>query len=82
VLALRWDLAFAISYRDLAVMLSNRSIAVEHAICSDVCKPVPPGWSNGSGVICHKPAPWRLDETYIKAKGIWTYLYRAVEDFG
>jgi transposase-like protein len=28
--ALRWYLAFPISYRDLAAMLSDRSIAVDH----------------------------------------------------
>ncbi|MGO4770434.1 DDE-type integrase/transposase/recombinase [Flavobacterium sp. W22_SRS_FK3] len=27
-------------------------------------------------------ANWRLDETYIKVKGIWYYLYRAVDKLG
>jgi putative transposase len=25
---------------------------------------------------------WRMDETYIKVKGKWNYLYRAVDKFG
>ncbi len=25
---------------------------------------------------------WRMDETYIKIKGVWHYLYRAVDKFG
>jgi transposase-like protein len=25
---------------------------------------------------------WRMDETYIKVKGQWVYLYRAVDKFG
>jgi transposase, IS6 family len=25
---------------------------------------------------------WRVDETYIKVKGKWTYLYRAVDSNG
>jgi putative transposase len=25
---------------------------------------------------------WRMDETYIKVKGQWVYLYRAVEKLG
>jgi putative transposase len=25
---------------------------------------------------------WRMDETYIKIKGEWAYLYRAVDKFG
>lgn len=31
----------------------------------------------------HRKAPtersWRMDETYVKVKGPWTYLYRAVD---
>ena len=27
-------------------------------------------------------ASWRLDETYIKVKGIWCYLYRAIDKLG
>ena len=25
---------------------------------------------------------WRVDETYIKVMGVWTYLYRAVDSLG
>ena len=25
---------------------------------------------------------WRMDETYIKVKGEWTYLYRSVDKLG
>ncbi len=25
---------------------------------------------------------WRMDETYIKVKGEWRYLYRAVDKYG
>ena len=25
---------------------------------------------------------WRVDETYMKVKGVWTYLYRAVDSLG
>lgn len=25
---------------------------------------------------------WRVDETYIKVKGVWKYLYRAVDSAG
>jgi putative transposase len=27
-------------------------------------------------------ASWRMDETYIKVKGVWKYLYRAVDKHG
>jgi transposase-like protein len=25
---------------------------------------------------------WRMDETYLKVKGVWVYLYRAVDKYG
>ena len=25
---------------------------------------------------------WQMDETYVKVKGQWVYLYRAVDKFG
>jgi IS6 family transposase len=30
----------------------------------------------------HVNDSWRCDETYIKVKGHWTYLYRAVDSTG
>lgn len=32
--------------------------------------------------IIFKNDSWRVDETYIKIKGTWTYLYRAVDSKG
>jgi len=31
---------------------------------------------------CRAGASWRVDETYVKIKGRWTYLYRAVDKQG
>jgi hypothetical protein len=74
--ALRWYLAFPISYRDLAVMASDRGVLVDHTTLFR--------WIQAYAATlerrarCHlRPCtgPWRLDETY---KGVWTDLYRAV----
>lgn len=81
--AVRWYLQFPISYRDLERMLADRGVSVDHTTVSrwtqryapEIEKRVRPNlrMTNGS---------WRVDETYIKVKGRWTYLYRAVDSRG
>ena len=74
---------FPVSYRDLELMLADRGVTVDHttifrwiqAYAEDLEKRIRPHLqpSNGS---------WRVDETYIKVKGRWAYLYRAVDSRG
>ena len=81
--AVRWYLMFPISYRDLELMLLDRGVEVDHttifrwiqAYAVELEKRIRPHLrlSNGS---------WRVDETYVKVKGRWTYLYRAVDSRG
>ena len=81
--ALRWYLAFPVSYRDLALMLSDRGVAVDHATIFR--------WVQAYAAALEKrlrrhlrpnTGSWRVDETYITVKGAWTYLYRAVDSLG
>jgi transposase, IS6 family len=81
--AVRWYLMFPVSYRDLELMLQDRGVAVDHttifrwaqAYAAALEKRIRPHLrpTNGS---------WRVDETYIRVKGRWTYLYRAVDSHG
>ena len=81
--AVRWYLMFPISYRDLELMLLDRGVTVDHttifrwiqAYAAELEKRIRPHLrlSNGS---------WRVDETYVRVKGRWTYLYRAVDSRG
>ena len=81
--AVRWYPMFPVSYRDRELMLADRGVAVDHstifrwiqAYAAELEKWLRPYLrrSNGS---------WRVDETYIKVKGRWTYLYRAVDSRG
>jgi IS6 family transposase len=81
--AVRWYLMFPISYRDLEPMLRDRGAGADHttifrwiqAYAAELEKRIRPHLrpSNGS---------WRVDETYIRVKGRWTYLYRAVDSRG
>jgi transposase, IS6 family len=81
--AVRWYLMFPISYRDLELMLVDRGVEVAHttlfrwiqAYAPEIEKRIRPHLrlSNGS---------WRVDETYVRVKGRWMYLYRAVDSRG
>src|SRR5277367_2014530 len=81
--AVRWYLMFPISYRDLELMLLDRGVEVDHttifrwiqAYAEELEKRIRPHlrMSNGS---------WRMDETYVRVKGRWMYLYRAVDSRG
>ncbi len=81
--ALRWNLAFPISYRDLAAMLSDRGVTVDHTTLFR--------WVHAHAAELEQrtqrhlrpcTGSWRVNETYIKVKGAWTYLYRAVDSLG
>src|SRR5436190_21729914 len=81
--AVRWYLMFPISYRDLELMLQDRGVAVDHttlfrwiqAYAPELEKRIRPHLRTCNG-------SWRVDETYVKVKGRWTYLYRAVDSRG
>jgi transposase-like protein len=81
--ALRWYLAFSISYRDLAAMLLDRSVTVDHTTRFRWVQTYAAKLEQR--VRRHlRPCTgfWRVDETCIKVKGAWTYLYRAVDSLG
>lgn len=73
---------YAVSYRDLEDILAERGIKVDHATLNRwVIK-----YSASLTLMAKKrkrsvSTSWRMDETYIKVKGQWVYLYRAVDKF-
>jgi putative transposase len=84
LLVLRWYLSYALSYRNIEEMMLERGVKVDHSTINR--------W-----VIHYAPliedefrknskrtvgTSWRMDETYIKVKGVWCYLYRAVDKDG
>ena len=79
VFCVRWYLTYKLSSRDLVQMMAERGIEVTHTtILRWVQRFVPEfekRWSQYSRPVGRS---WRCDETYIKAKGRWTHLYRAV----
>jgi transposase-like protein len=81
--ALRWYLKHPISYGQLAEMLLERGVKVDHTTLYR--------WVQKYSLEFEKKIRWysrplgfvwHVDETYIKVKGEWRYLYRAVDGDG
>ena len=79
----RWYLRYSLSLRDLVEMMEESGICVAHTMIMR--------WVHQYGAELDKRIrpylrgtndSWRVDETYIKVKGQWMYLYRAVDSEG
>ena len=81
--AVGWYLRFSLSYRNVEELLTERGLPADHTTI----------WR---WVQCYAPElnkrcrrelkptnrSWRVDETYVRVKGRWTYVYRAVDSTG
>ena len=79
----RWYLAYALSLRNLEEMMTERGIEVDHSTLHRWILRIVP--LIDKAFRRHKRPVglrWRMDETYIKIKGQWKYLYRAVDSTG
>ena len=83
ILCVRWYLSFKLSSRDLVQMMAERGIALAHTtILRWVQRYVPDFEKRWSRFALSVGDSWRLDETYLKGRGQWVYLYRAVDRQG
>jgi transposase-like protein len=83
VLCVRWYLTFKLSSRDLVQMMAERGTAVAHTtILRWVLRYVPEFEKRWNRYARPVGGSWRADETYIKVRGQWVYLYRAVDKQG
>ena len=83
LICIRWYAAYPLSYRYLEEMMEERGVSVDHSTINR--------WAIRFLPLIEKMArknkrpvggSWRMDETYIKVKGFWKYLYRAVDKQG
>jgi len=83
LLCLRWYLRYSLSYRDLEEMMIERGLSVDHTtIYRWVQRYAPVLERRCRAKLKPTNKSWRVDETYIKVKGAWMYLYRAVDSEG
>ena len=81
--AVYFKLRFSLSYRDVEALLSIRGVRVDHATIQRWVYKFTPlmekSFRKRKKAVGNS---WRMDETYIKVKGAWMYLYRAVDRQG
>ena len=83
LLCVRWYLRYALSFRDLEELMAERSLSVDHStIWRWVQRYAPILNERLCRELRHPNRSWRVDETYVRVAGNWTYLYRAVDSAG
>jgi IS6 family transposase len=83
VLAVRWDLRFALSYRDVEELLTERGVHVDHVTVYRWVLRFTPLLAEAARPCRHAVGDrWQVDETYVKVAGQWRYAYRAIDQFG
>jgi transposase-like protein len=73
-----------VSYRDLEQMMGERGVSVDHSTIYRWVQKYAPEIEKRLRWQWRGPrsTSWRIDETYVKVRGQWAYLYRAVDKHG
>ena len=83
ILCVRWYLRFKLSYGDLVEMMAERGVDLAHTTIMRWIQRFVPEFEKRWNRFAYKAGrSWRVDETYVKIEGRWTYLYRAVDSDG
>jgi putative transposase len=79
----RWSVAYPLSTRHVEELMQERGVSVDHATVNRWIIKYSPQLE---AAFHRRKRPvwlsWRMDETYIRVKGQWFYLYRAVDKTG
>lgn len=83
LMGVRWYVAYPLSTRHVEALMKERGVDVDHSTINR--------WTIKYSPLLEEAfhrrkrpvgVSWRMDETYIKVKGQWRYLYRAVDKHG
>jgi transposase, IS6 family len=81
--AVRWYLRYSLSYRDVQELLVERGLEVDHTtVWRWVQRYAPELEERTRPHLKATGKSWRVDETYVRVKGRWFYLYRAIGSAG
>src|SRR6266700_2799434 len=83
LMGVRWYVAYPLSTRHVEELMEERGVHVDHSTINRWVVKYSPQLEEA---FHRRKRPvwisWRMDETYIKVKGQWYYLYRAVDKHG
>ena len=83
LMGVRWYVAYPLSTRHVEELMEERGVDVDHSTINRWTIKYSPLLEE---VFHLRKRPvwvsWRMDETYVKVKGQWRYLYRAVDKTG
>jgi putative transposase len=83
LLCVRWYLAYGLSLRNLEEMMAERGVTVDHATIHRGTIHYAPmlleQFNRRKRAVSRR---WHVDETYIKVRRRWMYLYRAIDSHG
>jgi len=83
LMGMRWYVVYPLSSRHVEELMEERGVSVDHAT---IQRWVVKYSAQLEEAFYRRKRPvgrsWRMDETYIRVKGEWRYLYRAVDKTG
>jgi putative transposase len=83
LMGVRWYVAYPLSTRHIEELMEERGVEVAHSTLNRWVIKYSPQLEEA---FHRRKRPvwvsWRMDETYMKVKGEWKYLYRAVDKYG
>jgi transposase-like protein len=83
LMGVRWYVAYPLSTRHVEELMEERGVHVDHSTINRWVVKYSPQLEEA---FHRRKRPvgvsWRMDETYVKVKGEWRYLYRAVDKHG